>query len=506
MKGLDSLKKDFSAGFSVALVALPLSIGIALASGAPASAGLITAIIGGLIGSWLGGAALVINGPAAGLIVIVLDAITSLGFQGMLGAAVVAALLQITFGLLKLGRKGALFPVSVIHGMMAAIGIIIFAKQAHILLGHIPQAKNPILLLGELPFAFSNFKPLVAIIGGFTLLLLIFWTKINQPLLKKIPGPLLGVIFGGVLAKILNLDEASFLKVPAEISNWFFSPDFSVMTTATGWISAITLALVGSLETVLSASAVDKLDPEKRKSNLDRDLTSKGVCNLFTALVGGLPMIAEIVRSSANISYGAKTWKSNFFHGLVILVAVLLIPNALNLIPLAALASILVMIGWRLGNPKHMQHAIQVGKDNVVGFMVTLVLTLAVDLLVGIFCGVIAQFATELYLGLKLKNSFKTDYEKKTKGNSLEFKVKSSLVFCNFLTVREDILSAIQAKNSLVIDLSDCDYIDHSVMEQLQELESHALSKGLTFKKEISPLHRSLGTSSLSAKRKTAFV
>lgn len=504
MNNVDGLKKDFSAGFSVALVALPLSIGIALASGAPASAGLITAIIGGLIGSWLGGANLVINGPAAGLIVIVLEAVASLGFQGMLGAAVAAAVMQIIFGLLKLGRKGALFPASVIHGMMAAIGIIIFAKQAHILLGHVPQSKNPILLLGELPLAFTAFKPLVALIGAATLVLLIFWTKVNHPLLKKVPGPLLGVIFGGLLAKLLGLDEASFLKVPAEMSNWFFTPDFSVLSTASGWKAAITLALVGSLETVLSASAVDKIDPEKRKSNLDRDLASKGVCNLLTALIGGLPMIAEIVRSSANISYGAKTWKSNFFHGLVILLAVLLFPSALNLIPLTALAAILVMIGWRLGNPKHMQHAFQIGKDNVVGFMVTLILTLAVDLLVGIFCGVIAQFAVEMYLGLKLKNSFKSEFSHKAQGEGVEISVKSSLIFSNFLSLREFILSSIDSKKSVSIDLSACDYVDHSVMEQFEELESLAHSKGLHFSTKMSSSHRALGHSTLSARRKVA--
>ncbi len=504
MYQLDSLKKDFTSGFLVALVALPLSIGIALASGAPASAGLITAIIGGLIGSWMGGAQLVINGPAAGLIVIVLEAVSSLGFRGMLGAAVIAAVMQIIFGVVKLGRKGALFPSSVVQGMMASIGIIIFAKQAHILLGHVPKAKNPLLLLAEIPFAFANYRPLVAIIGFLTLGLLIFWTKIKHPFLKKLPGPLMGVIFGGILAKVLGLDEESLLKVPAEINNWFFTPDFSIMATASGWKAAITLALVGSLETVLSASAVDKIDPEKRKSNLDRDLTSKGICNLLCALIGGLPMIAEIVRSSANISYGAKTWKSNFFHGLVILIAVILFPYALNLIPLATLASILVMIGWRLGNPKHIQHAIHIGKDNIVGFLVTLILTLAVDLLVGIFCGVIAQFAVELYLGLKLKDSFISEFKEDVVEGDFIITVTSSVVFSNFYLIKENILNYLNLKKSLTIDLTACDYIDHSVMEQLEELASLAEANGLKFTKRISSHHKSLGESSVSSRKKVA--
>jgi MFS superfamily sulfate permease-like transporter len=274
------------------------------------------------------------------------------------------------------------------------------------------------------------------------------------------------------------------------------------MLTAAGWKSAITLALVGSLETVLSASAVDKIDPEKRKSNLDRDLISKGICNLLCALIGGIPMIAEIVRSSANISYGAQSWKSNFFHGLTILVAVLIFPFALNLIPLAALASILVMIGWRLGSPQHIQHAVRIGRDNIVGFLVTMILTLAVDLLVGIFCGVLAQFAVELYHGLKFKNSFKAEFDQTNKDKETDFNVSSALVFSNFLALREKILENIELKRSIAIDLSGSEYIDHSVMEQIEELSSLASSRGVGFTFKLSTLHRALGNSALSARKK----
>ena len=391
------IKPDLSSGFSVALVALPLSIGIALASGAPASSGIIAAVIGGLVGSWLGGGNVTVNGPAAGLIVIVLDAIMTLGkgntlqgVKGMLAAAVVAGAFQVIFGAMKLGRKGSSFPTSVIHGMMAAIGLIIIAKQVHNLMGYTPESKNPMMLFAEIPHAVMNMNPIVFIVGAVSLAFLVVWSKLKASWTKKIPAPLLTIVIGSGLAAYFGLSGKTLLQIPGNFSQWIIFPDFSVMNSFAGWKAAITLALVGSLETVLSAAAVDKLDTQHRKSNIDRDLLSKGVCNMMSASIGGLPMIAEIVRSSANVSYGAKTWRSNFIHSVVILGLVLLMPNALALIPLASLAAILLMVGSRLGNPTHLLHALKIGKDNMVGFVVTLFVTLSVDLLVGIFAGAFA--------------------------------------------------------------------------------------------------------------------
>ncbi len=214
----------------------------------------------------------------------------------MFAAGVVSGALQVLFGALKLGRKGTAFPASVIHGMMAAIGIIIIAKQSHLLIGHTPTAKNPLMLLAELPMSFGNFDHTVALVGGLTLALLIVWNTVNIPLFKKVPGPLVAVIFGAIMAKVVGLEGKALLNVPADVRSWILFPDFSVMSTYAGWKATITLCLVGSLETVLSAAAVDKIDPLKRKANLDRDLLSKGVCNMASAAIGGLPMIAEIVR------------------------------------------------------------------------------------------------------------------------------------------------------------------------------------------------------------------
>lgn len=513
MKFFDDIKPDFSAGFSVALVALPLSIGIALASGAPASAGLIAAIIGGIIGSFLGGTFVTINGPAAGLIVIVLDAIMELGkgdnvlgFKLMLGASVVAGALQVAFGALKFGRKGLAFPASVIHGMMAAIGLIIIAKQMHILIGHAPVAKNPVLLFAEIPRAIFNMdiNPMIAFIGIASLLFLIGWSKLQAPWTKKVPAPLVATILGSVLALSLNVHSKGLLSIPSDFSNWIIFPDFSAMSTFAGWKAAITLALVASLETVLSAAAVDKMDPQRRESNLDRDLLSKGACNMLSASIGGLPMIAEIVRSSANISYGAKTYKANFVHGLVVLVLVLILPNALSMIPLAALAAILLMVGSRLGNPSHFIHAKKIGWDNLVGFAVTLILTLAEDLLVGILVGAFCQFLVEMYHGLKLRHLFKPEFTQKENGKEVVIEVKSALAFSNFLTIKDLLADYANKGKNARLELSHVGYIDPTVMEALEDLKKYFTHRKLTCVVALSEKHLALGVEHNSARKLSA--
>jgi MFS superfamily sulfate permease-like transporter len=509
MKSLSIFKPDLLSGFSVALVALPLSIGIALASGAPASAGIIAAVIGGVLGSWLGGAQMTVNGPAAGLIVIVLDAIVSMsfgdpmrGFKGMLAAAVVAGALQVVFGVMKLGRRGSAFPTSVIHGMMAAIGLIIIAKQMHVLVGHPPHAKNPVMLFAEIPEALMDMRPNVFAIGLSSLIFLISLSKVKTFWVKKIPAPLLTIILGSSLAAYFGLPSTGLLKIPTDFSQWIIFPDFSVMTTMAGWKAAITLALVASLETVLSASAVDKLDPQHRKSDLDRDLFSKGVCNMISASIGGLPMIAEIVRSSANVSYGAQSWRSNFVHGVVILTLVLLAPHALSLIPLASLAAILIIVGSRLGSPAHFMHALKIGPDNLVGFVVTLTVTLSVDLLVGIFAGAVAQFAIEIYMGLKFRHLLHPFFVTKESDINADIDIESSLTFSNFMDVKSVIMDELLANKNVTLNLSRCDYVDHNVMEELEELKKVFHEKQLSLSLKLSPKHISLGKEQSSSLKK----
>lgn len=501
---IENLKHDLSAGFSVALIALPLSVGIALASGAPASAGLIAAIIGGVLGAWLGGAHVAINGPAAGLIVIVLAAVNQLGFRGMLAAAVVAGAFQVLFALLKLGRKGLAFPTSVIHGMMAAIGLIIIAKQTHMLLGHKPMAQSPLMLFAEIPTALGDLHAPILVVGLCALLIMVFWPKLSFAWAKRVPAPLVAVSVAALITAWLPMDAVPLLKVPSDLSQWFIFPDFSAMTSVDGWKAAITIALVASLESVLSAAAVDKLDPQRRTSNLDRDLMSKGFCNMASAAIGGLPMIAEIVRSSANITFGAKTWRANFIHSLFILVAVVLVPWMLNLIPVTALAAILVTVGARLGNPKQILHAKAIGLDNFVGFMVTLVVTLAEDLLLGIFLGALCQFAVEMLMGLNWRHAFKASYTVLRPQRGIMLKFMSALAFSNFLPVKEEIQLHLAKGESVVLDFTDASYVDHSVLAQLHDLASAQPEGAEKLKLIFSDQHSSLGHDLASARRKVS--
>ena len=276
------------------------------------------------------------------------------------------------------------------------------------------------------------------------------------------------------------------------------------MTSFAGWKAAITLALVASLETVLSASAVDKMDPQHRKSDMDRDLLSKGVCNMLSASIGGLPMIAEIVRSSANVSYGAKTWRSNFIHSVVILGLVLSMPKALALIPLASLAAILLMVGSRLGSPAHFMHALHVGKDNLVGFVVTLFVTLSMDLLVGIFAGAFAQFAVEMFMGLKIRNLLHPIFGMQSKGEVVEIKIESALAFSNFMDIKNAILTNVNIGKNVNLDLTQCEYVDHNVMEELEDLKAFFIEKKLLLSISLSEKHYALGDETSSALKKAA--
>jgi MFS superfamily sulfate permease-like transporter len=453
----------------------------------------------------MGGCNVTINGPAAGLIVIVLEAVATLGFEGMLAASVIAGGIQVIFGLMKIARRSDAFPDSVIHGMMAAIGLIIIAKQVHILFGHTPIAKNPVMLYAEFPQAIMHPTIPVMITGLITIFFIIGWNKLPFAAAKKVPVALLAVILGSAVATYFDLSGKSLLSIPADLRTWIIFPDFSFVSTFVFWKSAMALALVGSLETVLSASAVDKLDPQKRPSNLDRDLTSKGICNMASALIGGLPMIAEIVRSSANVSYGAKTWKANFFHGVILLVAVSLLPGALAYIPLASLAAVLIMVGFRLGNPAHFIHAKKIGIDNLVGFALTLFVTLSVGLLVGIFVGFIAQTLVELFLGLKFTNFFKPSYKVKSEASGeVEIEINSALTFTNFLTLKSSINKYLAQNKDVNLLLANSAYIDHSVMENIHDMKTEFSRKGRSLKFTLSEKHKSLGVDSLSAIRKIA--
>jgi MFS superfamily sulfate permease-like transporter len=503
---LENWRSDLLSGFLVFLIALPLCLGIAMASGFPPMGGIITAIVGGVMVSRISGSYVTINGPAAGLIVVIVDAVQGLGqgdamagYRYTLAAIVIASVLQILLGIFKAGKLSAFFPSSVVHGMLAAIGIIIMAKQIHTLLGVKPAAKTLLSTIAEVPHSLVQLNPEVAVIGFAGLALLIVWAFIKHPTLKMIPAPLLVVLMGLALGQYFDLDHehnylflqsdllphseytigpAFLVAVPENFLAGFYFPDFGKVGDHEFWIHVITIWLVGSLESLLSASAVDKLDPYRRNSNLNRDLTAVGIGNLIAGMIGGLPMIAEIVRSSANINNGAKTAWANFFHGLFLLVFVALFPKLIHEIPLASLAALLVFTGFRLASPKEFAKTLAVGVDNFAVFVITIIGVLATDLLIGVAIGILIELGIHISRGLRLGNAFSLAYHvNQTDADTYHIEVHGAAVFSNFITLKS-LLADFPAKKTLYFDLSETDLIDHTVMEFIHHFADEYVANG----------------------------
>ena len=415
---LEGLRKyaryDFVSGFLVFLIALPLCLGISLASGYPAIAGIFTAIVGGLVTPFISNSELTIKGPAAGLIVIALGAITELGAQfGVesayrlaLGVGVAAGIIQIVFGLTRSGKLGDAFPTSVVHGMLAAIGVIIMAKQIHITLGVMDAKGSPLELIAQIPHSVRNLNPEIAVIGLVSLAILFALPFVKIKAIRKIPAPMLVILVAvplGMYFDLANehtytmggvdypLSEKFLVSVPNNLVKAIATPDFRGLATFTGWKWVALFALIGSLESILSAKAIDLIDPWKRKTNLNRDLIAVGLANTISAGIGGLPMISEIVRSKANVDSGARTRFADMFHSLCLLGFVAFLPSLIHRIPLAALSAMLVYTGSRLASPREFQNVWRVGKEQLVIFVVTLVGVLLTDLLVGVLIGIVTK-------------------------------------------------------------------------------------------------------------------
>lgn len=420
-----TLRMDITAGFLVFLIALPLCLGIALASNFPPVAGLLTAIIGGIIATFFGSAPLTIKGPAAGLIVIASGAVQELGqgnllkgYHRALAAIVVSGVIQIGFAFARAGMLGDLFPSSVVHGMLAAIGVIILARQTHVLMGVKPFSKEPLELLREIPHSLSEANPEVLAIGFLSLLLLFGIPRMRAPWVKRIPVPMLVLLVSLPLGRFFDLSHEhtytfhkhlyavgpTFLvQVPAHLLSAITFPDFSHFSDPLFFKYVAMFALVGSIESLLSAQAIYLLDPEKRPADLNRDLLSVGVGNVICGFIGGLPMISEIVRSTANLSYGARTRHANFFHGVFLLIFAAFLPGLLQQIPLAALAAMLIYTGVRLASPLQLAHVFRTGTGHLVAFIVTWITTLAIDLLAGVAVGFLVNIL--LARGKKIRTS-----------------------------------------------------------------------------------------------------
>lgn len=528
---LENWRSDLLSGFLVFLIALPLCLGIAMASGFPPMAGIITAIIGGLVVSRISGSYMTINGPAAGLIVVILDAVQSLGqgdpmagYRYTLAAIVVASVLQILLGVFKAGKLSAFFPSSVVHGMLAAIGIIIMAKQIHTMLGVKPAAKSLLGTLAEIPHSIVEMNPEVSMIGLVGLTLLIVWAVIPNKTLKMIPAPILVVMLGLALGQYFDLDHehkylflpdteflphhefsvgpAFLVSVPEHFSAGFYFPDFSKFATYEFLMAVLTIWLVGSLESLLSAAAVDKLDPYKRDSNLNRDLAAVGAGNLLAGLIGGLPMIAEIVRSSANVNNGAKTGWANFFHGAFLLIFVALFPKLIHEIPLASLAALLVFTGFRLASPKEFAKTLAVGWDHFAVFVLTIIGVLATDLLIGVAIGIVAELVIHVVRGLKWHNIFSMAYHvNQTDADTYHIAVSGAAVFSNFISLKS-LLADFPGQQKVFFDLSEAELIDHTVMEFIHHFTDDYNHGGGQCQIVGLDNHQSFGDHHLAARRK----
>lgn len=482
-------KADILSGFVIFLIALPLSIGIALAAGAPASAGIMAAILGGIVGTFFTGAHVVINGPAAGLIVVVLGAIQALsdgdpvvGFKRMLAAVVVVGILQIITGALKLGRFAFLAPSSVVHGMLSAIGAIILIKQVPVILGVFPKSKTILGILSEIHTYIHNVDLPIALIGLSSLGVLIFWNNFAGDIKKYIPSSILVVALGLILATFFDVTHGHdimlfnynyhvgpefLVHVPENISKMIILPQFDVIWSGRSLMAIFTLFIVSSVESLLSTYAVDKLDPQHRKSNFNKDLLGKGVVNLSCGLIGGYPVISEIVRSSANIANGAKTMWSNFFHGVFILVFVLFFPNLINHIPLAALAAVLMIVGFNLTHPKHFIAVYHHGKDQFLFFLTTFIITVVDDLLVGILAGIALKIVLHLVRGVHPKYFFNPQLQVQEKDDrNVVISLQSPVVFLGYLKVKS-ILDSHKDKNVQIV--YNDKFVDFTIRELIKD-------------------------------------
>lgn len=481
-------KSDMLSGMVVFLVALPLCLGIAIASGAPPFAGIICGVIAGLVVGYLSGSNVSVSGPAAGLIAILLVAITDLGYETFLAAVVIAGIIQLTLGLLKAGTISSFFPTSVIEGMLVAIGIIIIKKEIPHAIGYDKAHEGDWFALeaGANSGFFTeiinsiNYAHMGAIVITIvSIAILIAFNKIAfLKKIKAIPGALIVVVVGIILNEVfmatgsrlaISQDHLVTLPTASSISEFFgqfTTPNFAGFANPKVWIVGLTIAIVASIETLLCLEAGDKMDPLKRYSSANTELKAQGVGNILSGLIGGLPMTSVIVRTTANINAGARTKLSAMAHGLFLLLAVVAIPTILNKIPMACLAAILIMIGLRLASPKLFVHMWHTGKHQFIPFAVTVIAVVFTDLLKGVGIGLVVSIIFILRGNMKLAYFFKKD--KHQKGETIRIDLAQEVSFLNKAAIKQT-LAHLPENSKLIIDAANTVYIDFDVLELIRD-------------------------------------
>ncbi|WP_127136341.1 SulP family inorganic anion transporter [Flagellimonas oceanensis] len=497
------IKNDLPASIVVFFVALPLCLGIALASGAPLFSGLIAGIIGGIVVGALSGSQIGVSGPAAGLAAIVLTAIGTLGgYQNFLVAVVLGGVIQLIFGFLKAGIIAYYFPSSVIKGMLTGIGIIIILKQIPHFFGYDADPEGDWAFFqvdGENTFSeiinsINFISPGATLIAVVALAILILWSQVltkKSKIFELIQGPLVAVVIGIVYYSLTQgndtwgISSDHLVKVPVPDSfesflGFFSFPNFSAISNPEIWITGFTIALVASLETLLCVEATDKLDPEKRTTPTNRELRAQGVGNMLSGLVGGLPVTQVIVRSSANIQSGGKTKASAIIHGFFLLGSVILIPTLLNMIPLSVLAAILFIVGYKLAKPSLFKTMYQAGWKQFVPFVVTVVGIVFTDLLVGISLGLGVGIVVVLIKSYQ--NSHFLHIEDKSNGaHKIKMTLAEEVTFFNKGAILKE-LDSLPENSYLELDVRKTRFLDNDIVEILEDFSSKAKSRNIDIK------------------------
>lgn len=485
-----NVKGDLAAGLVVFLIAVPLCLGIALASGAPLFSGIVTGIIGGIVVGFLSGSQLSVSGPAAGLIAIVLGGITQLGsFELFLCAVIIAGALQLILGFIKAGSIANYFPSNVIEGMLTAIGVTIILTQIPHALGYDKEAEGATAYRHEdggntfttLIDAFMNIEPLALVITLVAIGILLLWQKVSfLSKLQLLPGALVAVISGVLINEILLMTGSSLalsgnhlVNLPvannfSEFIGQFSRPDFSGFMRMDVWILGATIMIVGSIETLLCLEATDKLDPMKRYSSPNQELKAQGVGNMLSGFLGGLPLTSVIVRSSANINAGSKTKLSTIAHGTLLLICAALIPVVLNKIPLATLAAILIMTGYKLAKPAVFIHMWHNGKYQFIPFIVTVLAVIFTDLLTGVALGLVVSVLAILRGNLKSPYFFKK--KSFSNGEIVHIYLSQEVSFLNKAAIKSA-LENIPEQSYVIIDASKTLYIDFDVLQLIKEFK-----------------------------------
>jgi MFS superfamily sulfate permease-like transporter len=551
--------KDILSGFLVFLIALPLCLGISLSYGYPAIAGVFTAIVGGILTTFISNSELTIKGPAAGLIAIAAPCVMSFGWSGVAGeinldayrsalaVGVAAGTLQILMGVFRVGSLGEFFPSSVVHGMLAAIGVIIIAKMLPPALG-VKVGGEPLVLLLGIPKVLQNYEPSIAIIGVVSVVIMFAWPLVKVKFLSSIPAAMVVLAVAIPLAKGLDLanthtnkislekqeqeaaaigedgssgdqvaaaetaekgaDSAApaksdtLIEVPpfGETFNALTLPKFDALLQPQAWKWVIMFAIIGTLESMLSAKAMDLIDPWKRKTHLDRDNIAVGIGNVICAFIGATPMISEIVRSRANMDNGARTRFADMWHGTFLLAFVVLLPFVITMIPVAALMAMLVYTGWRLAHPKEFAHVYHIGPEQLIVYCASLIGCFATDLLTGVGIGIVVKLILHVINGAPVTSLFKSHVtvEPNAEGGGVVLKVSQSALFSNWLGLRKRILKAAADAKEVILDFSDTRLVDHTVMSNLNQMKKELAAndcqlviRGLDEHRPVSSHHES---------------